>query len=150
MENNNIAAVNSNKGAPPAHDRGCTCIEALESLSKSDTHNDPDEDLVTYHSTGDTGTACEGTQADKWYCNRLPRSSAEFMHRKCEDIIDENGREYTVGALLNDLLLYMITSPNRWSEFMEASFSGPDTIEDEADTVDSDSDSDIVVEANGE
>ena len=133
MEDKIPVAADGSGGTSPMRDRGCTCIEALESVSKSDTDGDPNDEFVTYL-IGQDGLACDEKQTSKWYCSRLPSSSAEFMQKQCEDIVDENGREYTVSALVNDLMLYMVTNPSRWSEFMESCFTSPENIEDAADT----------------
>lgn len=132
-------AADGSEDTSPTRDRGCTCIEALESVSNLNMGGDSNDEFVTYQ-IGQDGLACDEKQVGKWYCSRLPRSSAEFMQKQCEDIVDENGREYTVSALVNDLMLYMVTNPNRWSEFMESCFTGPGNIDDTADTTANDID----------
>lgn len=142
MEDKISVAADGSEDTPPTHDRGCGCIEALENVSKLDMDGDSNDEFVTYQ-IGQDGLACDEKQTGKWYCSRLPRSSAEFMQKQCEDIVDENGREYTVSALVNDLMLYMVTNPNRWSEFMESCFTSPRNIDDAADiTTDIDDESD--------
>ncbi|KLK88492.1 hypothetical protein SZ63_05615 [Methanoculleus sediminis] len=70
------------------------------------------------------------------FCNYLSTPPIEFLKTQCENVIDEKGRKYSVSGLIDDLLFYMITDPNRWYTFMDEYYMDIDEFDDDIDEFD--------------
>ena len=135
MLNKNPKAAFGSNMALDAPDEECEICTELGIIHQYENEANVDRVSLAYkHVLDDIERGKE--RSGQRFCNYLSTPPIEFLRTQCENVVDENGRKYSVSGLIDDLLFYTIADPKRWYKFMDEYYKDINEFDDDIDEPD--------------